>query len=263
MLSTDLLIHYRQLAQSPLVVVDVETTGRFAWENRITEISVIQATLMHGIQHQQTHLINPETEIPPRIVAVTGITQEMVQDAPPAADVLPLYLSWLSQDILTVHNLEFDYEFLKAEYARLGMSFVRSPCDQLCTVELARLMLADLPSRSLPYLVRHFKFDVGPSHRAEADTLACWLLAKLLLTEILHEDDAALLARFAKQWIPLKIAAKLLGCSLAEGRSRLEAAGVFSRQVGRGSSGTLMYRRGAVEHLATEQQDSTQLSLEL
>jgi DNA polymerase III subunit epsilon len=263
MLSADLLIHYRQLAQRPMVVVDVETTGRFAWESRITEISVLQASLTEGIQQQQTHLINPQTQIPTRIVQVTGITQDMVDSAPLAADVLPLYLPWLSQDVLTAHNLEFDYNFLKAEYARLGSTFSRVSAEQLCTVELARLMLADLPSRSLPYLVRHFEFNVGRSHRAEADTLACWLLAKRLLTEILDEPDAALLARFAQQWIPLKIAAHLLSCSQIEGRSRLEAAGVLFRSSGGGRGSTLMYRRGAVERLVEEQQTSAQLSLEL
>jgi DNA polymerase-3 subunit epsilon len=263
MLSTELLVHYRQIAQKPLVVVDVETTGRFGWQDRITEISVLQASLADGIQHQQTDLINPLTDIPPRIVQVTGITQDMVDSAPPAADILPKYLSQLNQGILTAHNLEFDYAFLKAEYSRLDVSFARPDSEQLCTVELARLMLADLPSRSLPHLVRYFKFDVGKSHRAEADTMACWLLAERLLTEIVDESDDVLLTRFARQWIPLRIAAKLLGCSQTEGRSRLEAAGVSSRAVGKGTSSTLMYRRGAVERVIATQPTSSQLSLEL
>jgi DNA polymerase-3 subunit epsilon len=112
-------------------------------------------------------------------------------------------------------------------------------------------MLPDLPSRSLPDLVKYFQFSVGKSHRAEADTLACWLLAKHLLTEILNEPDQELLDRFARQWMPLKYAAQLLGCSQLEGRSRL--AKIPSRFVGRGTSGTWMYRRGDVEQVFYEQ----------
>jgi DNA polymerase III subunit epsilon len=122
----------------------------------------------------------------------------------------------------------------------------------LCTVQLARLMLPDLPSRSLPDLVQHFQFQVGRSHRAEADTLACWLLAKRLLTEILSESDDILLAKFARQWMPIRIIAKLMGCSPSEGRSRLAAIGAESRRGGRNGNGKLMYRRGDVERVLAE-----------
>jgi DNA polymerase III subunit epsilon len=251
-LSTQLLSHYRNLSQQLFTVVDVETTGRYAWDSRITELSVLQATLTDGIQHQQTNLINSKTKIPPKIVQFTGITQAMVDAAPEGAEIFPDYLPLLSQGVLTAHNLEFDYPFLQAEFARLGTKFTRPEAEQLCTVKLARLMLPDLPSRSLPNLVQHFQFKVGKSHRAEADTLACWLLAERLLTEILTEADQVLIARFARQWIPLREAAKLLDCSQVEGRTRLEAAGMASRFVGRGRSGTWMYRRGEVERVVQE-----------
>jgi DNA polymerase-3 subunit epsilon len=173
---------------------------------------------------------------------------------------LPSYLPQLNTGTLTAHNLEFDYSFLKAEYARLGVQFVRPSTQQLCTVILARLMLPDLPSRSLPNLVHHFQFDVETSHRAKADTLACWLLAKHLLTEIVNEPDEILLARFAKQWLPLRDAAKLLNCSQKVGRSHLLKADVPSREVRRGTNRTLMYRRGDVERVLYELQGGQQLS---
>lgn len=253
MLSTELLTHYRNLSQRPLTVVDVETTGRHAWDSRVTELSVLQATLAVGIQIQQTDLINPLTQIPSKIVQFTGITQQMVEAAPPALEVLPNYLPLLSHGVLTAHNLEFDYAFLQAEYARLGTKFVRLEAEQLCTVKLSRLMLPDLPSRRLPDLVKHFQFQVGKSHRAAADTLACWLLAERLLTELLNEDDKVLLARFARQQIPLQEAAKLLSCSPTVAQSRLEAAGAVSRFGGGGRRGTWMYRRGEVEQLLHQQ----------
>lgn len=249
MLSTELLAHYRQLSQQCFTVVDVETTGKYASNDRVMELSVLQATLEDGVLRQQTDLINPQVQVPFRISQFTGISQAMVAVAPIADEVLPHYFSWLNQGVLTAHNLEFDYSFLQAEYGRLEIEFERPEAEQLCTVQLSRLMLPDLPSRSLPKLVQHFQFQVGRSHRAEADTLACWLLTQRLLTEILQEEDEVLLARFARQWMPLRYAAQLLGCSLAESKLKLDAAGIASRFVGRGKAGTWMYRRGEVERV--------------
>ncbi|WP_228035346.1 3'-5' exonuclease [Oculatella sp. LEGE 06141] len=253
MLSTELLTYYRKLSQSLFTVVDVETTGRFADSDRVIEISVLQATLADGIALQRTDLINPQVAIPSNISRFTGIAQWMVDAAPTAADILPAYLPLLNTGVLTAHNVEFDDSFLQSEYQRLGTAFQRPVEQQLCTVQLSRLMLPDLPSRRLPYLVKHFQFDVGSSHRAGADTLACWLLTERLLTELLKEPDPVLLATFARQWMPLRVAATLLGCSSTEGRSRLEAAGVQSRHVGRGNRETWMYRRGDVERVVHEQ----------
>jgi DNA polymerase-3 subunit epsilon len=241
------------LGQQRFTVVDVETTGRYAWESRITELSVLQATLAGGVIHQQTTLLNPQVQIPAKIVRFTGITQQMVDAAPLATEVLPDYLPWLNQGILTAHNLEFDYSFLQTEYARLGIKFMRPEIEQLCTVKLSRLLLADLPSRSLPDLVQHFQFQIGRSHRAEADTLACWLLTERLFKELLEQDDAVLLARLGREWLSLKEAAKLLNQPPTVVQSELETAGAESRFVGQGRRGTWMYRRAAVEQLGQPQ----------
>jgi len=258
-LSTDLLTFYRRVSQQPLTVVDVETTGhRASGGCRVIEVSVLQATLADGIQHQQTHLVNPQVYVPEMITRFTGINQAMVDQAPLAEEVWHQYVPLLQTGVLTAHNLAFDYAFLRAEFDYLKIDFSRSPEDQLCTVILARLMLPDLPSRSLPNLVQHFKFPVDHSHRAEADTIACWLLAQRLLTELQNEPDEALLPRFAQQWLPLGDAAAIFGCSGKQARSRLEKAGVSPRLVGRHK--TPMYQRGTVERVFLEQAEPTQLS---
>ena len=258
MLSSDLLANYRQISRQTLTVVDVETSGFKPIAGRVIEVSVLQASLTGGIQHQQTHLINPGVEVPAAITRFTGITQEMVDRATPAAEVWPQYLPLLDTGVLTAHNLSFDYGFLQSEFHQQGISYTRPFSQQFCTVILARLMLPELPSRSLPNLVQHFEFNVGRSHRAEADTLACWLLAELLLTEMLNETDEAMLARFAEQWLPLGDAAGILGCSGKQARSLLYQAGVTPRLVGRQK--TAMYQRGAVERVLQSQSNSAQLS---
>jgi DNA polymerase III subunit epsilon len=247
--SPELLQHYRQLSSQVLTVVDVETTGSLSWRDRITELSVLQATLSDGILDQQTSLLNSDTVIPPKIVSFTGITQAMVDAAPAPSEVLPALYPMLSNGVLTAHNIGFDYPFLQSEFARLEIPFNRTVDEQLCTVELSRLMLAHLPSRRLPKLVQHFQFNVGRSHRAAADTLACWLLAERLLNELLNESDDDLLCRFRQQPIPLKIAAQLLGLSSQKAATYLAQQDIHGRKVGRGRSQTWMYRRGDIEHL--------------
>jgi DNA polymerase III subunit epsilon len=260
-LSTELLTHYRNLSQQRFSVVDVETTGRYSWNSRVTEVSVLQATLADGVLTQQTDLVNSQTKIPAKIVQFTGISQSMVDAALPSEQVFPNYLPLLSQGVLTAHNLEFDYPFLQAEFARLGIKFDRPEAEQLCTVKLSRLMLPDLPSRSLPNLVQHFQFRVGKSHRAEADTLACWLLAERLFVELLNEDDQVLLTRFGKQWLPLREVAKMMSCSQVEARTQLDAAGITSRFVGKNRGGTWMYRRREVEQVLEQQSHSATAQL--
>lgn len=259
MLSTDLLFFYRQVTHQVLTVVDVETTGHKPDSSRVIEISVLQASLESGIHHQQTHLINPQVPVPPSITQFTGISQEMVAQAPLAEDVWQDYLPLLNMGTLTAHNLSFDYGFLQSEFRHLDIGFSRPNSEQLCTVILARLMLPDLPSRSLPNLVQHFGFPIHTSHRAEADTLACWLLAKLLLTEISNESDETLLDRFAKQWLSLRNAAAILGVSTPQARASLKIANIEPRLVGQYR--TPQYQRGDVERLFRENQTSNQLSL--
>lgn len=256
--STDLLAYYRQVSQQLLTIVDVETTGHRATEGRVIEVSVLQATLADGILHHQTDLINPQMLVPETITAFTGISQAMVDQAPPATEVWQHYLPLLNQGILTAHNLSFDYAFIRAECDRLGVGFERSRQQQFCTVILSRLMLPELPSRRLPDLVQHFGFEVHQSHRAAADTLACWFLAERLLTEIQNESDKVLLQRFTSQWLPLGDAAAILGCSGREARWLLQRAGIKPRLIGRHK--TPVYQRGKVEQLQHSSNQTVQLS---
>ncbi len=251
LLSTDLLTYYRLISQQPFTVVDVETTGYKPDNSRVIEVSILKATLQDGIQHQETHLINPGVKIPEQITRITGISQSMVDPAASPEQVWQQCLPPLSTGIFTAHNLSFDYGFIRAEFRQLGIEFSRPTQAQLCTVILSRLMLPELPSRSLPNLVQHFGFAVGASHRAAADTEACWLLAKHLLTEIQTAADEKLLPRFAQQWLPLGDAATILRCKGKTARSRLTAAGIEPRIVGRYD--TAMYRRGDVERVYFDQ----------
>ncbi len=246
--SQEWLAHYRYLSDPTqkvvFTVVDVETTGGLERSHRVTEVAVIQATLASGILAQTSTLLNPERRIPAWISEFTGITPEMVATAPTGAEVWPDLLPVLGQGILTGHNISFDYGFLRQEYERLGINFGRGQGEQLCTVQLARILLPELPSRSLPHLVQHFGLDVGQSHRAEADTLACWQVAQILLDQVSQIPDERLLAKFQTQWIPLRLAAQLLGSSQSQAKERL--VGIPTRT---SRQGAFLYQRGQVEQV--------------
>jgi DNA polymerase III subunit epsilon len=246
-LSTDLLAYYKRISHQTLTIVDLETTGSKPPHNRVIEISVLKANLEQGILQHQTSLINPQVVVPDKITQFTGISQNMVNTAPLAETVWMSFWSDLKTGILTAHNIAFDYPFIQFELSRLGIQFNRPQSEQFCTVLLSRILLPDLPSRSLPNLVQHFSFQVSTSHRAEADTLACWLLAERLLNEIANESDEALLARFREEWLPLSMASHILGCSQANAQELLERSDAEFRKSKRSRS--LMYRRGAIEDI--------------
>ncbi|MEA5452720.1 3'-5' exonuclease [Leptolyngbya sp. CCNP1308] len=255
-----LLAYYRQLSDGLLTVVDVETTGSRPPEARVIEIAVVQGSLDQGITHEASFLVNAQVRVPHTITRLTGITTAMVEQGTAADTVWQALRSPLDQGVLTGHNLAFDYSFIQAEYQRLGLGFKRPEAQQFCTVILSRLLLADLPSRSLPQLVRHFGFDVGRSHRALADTKACWLLSNLLLERLANTSDDALRQQFAEQWVPLRDAVKVFGCPRADLQRQLDARGCDRRTSRRGNRH--MYRRGDLETLYRELYPE-QLSLNL
>ncbi|MBX2865662.1 MAG: 3'-5' exonuclease [Leptolyngbyaceae cyanobacterium MAG.088] len=252
LLSKQLLAFYRRVSQSTLTVVDVETTGSVAYKSNVIEVSVIKANLSDGILQQETSLINPTGKVPPFITKITGITTAMVSKAPYPEDVWADYESLLRQDVLTAHNLDFDYGFLKSEYKRLDVNYHRPPSHRFCTVLLSRLMLADLPSRSLPNLVKHFNFNVGTSHRAEADTKACWLLAEILLNRIQQDPEEKILGLFRQQWIRLQDAAVMFEKRKKDTLDLLIKAGLEHRLSKRQQQP--LFRRGDVEDVFYAQQ---------
>lgn len=158
-------------------VIDVETTGGTARFERITEIAIV---LHDGAQVLDTFstLINPERSIPWNITQITGITDEMVAQAPRFFEVAKQIVEMTEGAVFVAHNVQFDYSFLREEFARLGFSFQRK---QLCTVRLSRQAFPGLPSYSLSNLKRHFGIEAKRSHRALDDALATTRLFERVL----------------------------------------------------------------------------------
>jgi DNA polymerase III subunit epsilon len=149
-------------------VIDIETTGGLANRDKITEIAIV---LFDGdrIIDQWDTLINPERSIPPEITRITGITNQMVADAPKFYEVASKVVEMTEGTVFVAHNVRFDYSFIKEEFRQLGYTFTKK---QLCTVRLTRKAFPGLSSYSLGNLIRHFGISVANRHRALDDTLA-------------------------------------------------------------------------------------------
>ncbi len=149
-------------------IIDVETTGGTAAKERITEIAI---ALHDGEKVIDTYstLLNPERSIPYNITQLTGISNEMVQNAPKFFEVAKKIVEMTEGAIFVAHNVRFDYNFIREEFARLGFSYVRK---QLCTVKMSRQALPGLSSYSLGNLIKSLNIKVLDRHRALADVLA-------------------------------------------------------------------------------------------
>ncbi|HND89032.1 MAG TPA: exonuclease domain-containing protein [Saprospiraceae bacterium] len=172
-------------------IIDVETTGGVARLERITEIAIV---LHDGTQVVDTFstLLNPERSIPWNITQITGITNEMVADAPKFYEVAKRIVEMTEGAVFVAHNVSFDYEFVREEFARLGYPFSRK---QLCTVRMSRMVFPGLASYSLSNLKKHFGIHADRAHRALDDTLA----TVALFERILAAQQGKGLHRFVQQ----------------------------------------------------------------
>ncbi len=171
----DLLkVEYKLNPQQSYVVVDLETTGGLMPYHRVTEIGAVKIRGGEIVETFQS-LINPQRKISQEIQALTGITNEMVKDAPLFKDVSLGFQEFCKDSIFVAHNVAFDYGFLQAEYARLEERFVRP---FLCTKALMKKYYPGLASYGLANLTAHFEVPLIQHHRAMCDAEAT---AKLFL----------------------------------------------------------------------------------
>lgn len=158
-------------------IVDIETTGGYAAANGITEIS-IQVFDGEKVVEQFDSLVNPGKTIPRYIQAFTGITNEMVEDAPPFEEIAEKVFTILQGNIFVAHNVNFDYSFIKSHLEHYGYSF---NAKKLCTVRLARQIFPGHPSYSLGNLCHSLGIELNDRHRASGDAAATVTLFKKLL----------------------------------------------------------------------------------
>jgi DNA polymerase-3 subunit epsilon len=154
--------------EKPIVMLDFETTGlSAATGDRITEVAALR--IVGGrIAERYVSLVNCGVRVPSFITALTGISQQMVDAAPPASQVVPELIDFIGADTLAAHNASFDEKFLKAEGERVGRACAHSHV--VCSLKLSRRVFPGLPSYKLGQLSGRLGIGFrSAAHRAEAD----------------------------------------------------------------------------------------------
>jgi DNA polymerase-3 subunit epsilon len=179
------------LLDAPLAIVDLETTGAHPAWNRVTEIAVVEVQGGDVVSEWST-LVNPGTSIPPAIQALTGITNEMVADAPAFEDLAAELYERLEGRVFVAHNARFDYGFLRHEFERAGLRF---QARTLCTVKLSRRLYPQHARHNLDSLIARHGLSLGASgearhrapevarHRALGDARAVWQFLRVAAEE--------------------------------------------------------------------------------
>ena len=165
-------------------ILDIETTGGKYNEEGITEIAIYKYD-GKNIVDQFISLVNPNRNIQPYVVNLTGISNKMLRSAPKFFEIAKRIVEITDNCIIVAHNAKFDYRILKLEFERLGFFYERK---NLCTVELSKKIIPDLESYSLGKLVRSLGIPMSDRHRASGDAKATVKLFELLLDRDINKQ---------------------------------------------------------------------------
>jgi DNA polymerase-3 subunit epsilon len=176
------------LLRAPLAIVDLETTGTRPATDRVTEIGVLEVQDFEVVSHWST-LVNPGIPVPSEVQALTGITRDMLAQAPRFADLAAELHERLAGRVFIAHNARFDYGFLRREFDRAGIKF--HAC-AVCGVKLARRLYPRERGHDLDSLIARHGLSCPARHRAMADAEALWQFLRMAAEE--HGEDVLTVA---------------------------------------------------------------------
>lgn len=186
-------------------IIDIETTGLNPKRDRITEVAI----LVHdglNVTDEFISLVNPEVRIPYRIRELTGINDTMVSMAPRFCEIARQILEITENCIFIAHNVQFDYNFIREEFARLGYRYTRQ---MLCTKRLSQKLIPMQRSYSLGNLCKALDIRIEHRHRAFGDARATVKLFELLLS--IENNPESISMRGISSHIPAEKIAALPG----------------------------------------------------
>ncbi len=160
----------QKLCDLTFVAFDTETTGLNPVACRLVELSGVKFKGTGEEISTFSALINPEISIPPQVVAIHGICDEMVAREKTMAQVVPEFFSWAAPEhtVLLAHNASFDIGFLEVALCRLSRKVPGHIV--VDTLSLARRLLSGCPNYQLKTLVEHLGIAADTYHRALADS---------------------------------------------------------------------------------------------
>ena len=167
------------------IVLDTETTGLDYTREKLVEFAAVRLENGKIVDEYQT-LINPEQHIRKSSIAIHGITQDMVADAPTEAEVLPKIIEFIGDYPIVAHNAIFDYSFLNEAKLRVMGTSLENP--RIDTQAMFKEIAPELESHGLEALTNRFNVELNNHHRAMADTMGLALaypkLKKLYLQRL-------------------------------------------------------------------------------
>jgi len=164
------------------VAFDIETTGLDIETEEIIEIGALK--VVDGkVADRFMEFVKPYKQISEKITELTGITNEMVENARSIEEVIKDFVLFCENHVLVGHNIQFDYKFCKRFAAMYGYSFEKKGID---TLKIARGVHSDMQSKSLGTLCEHYHIINHAAHRAYHDALAT---AKLYQTMAHYFED--------------------------------------------------------------------------
>ena len=168
------------------IVLDTETTGLDYTKERIVEFAAVR--LENGkIKDEFQTLINPQQHIRKSSIAIHGITEDMVADAPTEAEAMPKILEFIGDYPIVAHNCIFDYSFLNEASLRTVGRELNNP--RIDSQQMFKEIYPDLPSHGLEALTEKFHVDLKNHHRAMADTMGLALTYPKLKKLYLQKYD--------------------------------------------------------------------------
>ena len=154
-----------QPLEGEIVCFDIETTGLKVDRETITEIGAV--VLKNGeIGERFQTFVNPGRRLTPEIIGLTGITDEMLRDAPSLKEALTAFLEFVDGRPLAAHNAEFDIGFIRAGCRQVGLEFHPTYVDSLI---LAQNLLPDLNKHKLDIVAERLDLPAFNHHRASDD----------------------------------------------------------------------------------------------
>ncbi|MGG3572130.1 PolC-type DNA polymerase III [Bacillus gobiensis] len=170
---------HRNLAEDTYVVFDVETTGLSAVYDTIIELAAVK--IHNGeIVDRFERFANPHHPLSATTIELTGITDDMVKDAPDVDVIIREFKEWIKDDILVAHNASFDMGFLNVAYKKL-LKTDKAANPVIDTLELGRFLYPEFKNHRLNTLCKKFDIELTQHHRAIYDAEATgYLLLKML-----------------------------------------------------------------------------------
>ena len=169
------------LSDATYVVFDIETTGLSAVYNKIIELAAVKIRNGEIIDRFES-FANPHHPLSAFTIELTGITDDMVKDAPEPEEVLERFYEWSRDSIIVAHNASFDTGFLNVGYQKIGKGKYLDPT--IDTLELARFLYPDMKNHRLNTLAKKFNVELTQHHRAIYDAEATGFILINLLKEV-------------------------------------------------------------------------------